>query len=72
MAAARWILEAEGRDALTMRRLGAEVGIRAPSLYKHFPDAVAGMQQLLARYPDIRRLIQFAAVDQGADLPTIV
>ena len=38
VAAARRILEAEGRDALTMRRLGAEVGIRAPSLYKHFPD----------------------------------
>jgi AcrR family transcriptional regulator len=38
VAAARQILEAEGRDALTMRRLGAAVGIRAPSLYKHFPD----------------------------------
>jgi AcrR family transcriptional regulator len=36
--AARRILEEEGRDALTMRRLGAAVGIRAPSLYKHFPD----------------------------------
>jgi len=38
VAAARQILEGEGRDALTMRRLGAAVGIRAPSLYKHFPD----------------------------------
>ena len=38
VAAARRILEEEGRDALTMRRLGAAVGIRAPSLYKHFPD----------------------------------
>jgi AcrR family transcriptional regulator len=35
---ARRILEAEGRDALTMRRLADEIGIRAPSLYKHFPD----------------------------------
>lgn len=35
---ARQILEIEGRDALTMRRLAEEIGIRAPSLYKHFPD----------------------------------
>jgi AcrR family transcriptional regulator len=37
IAAARVLLEAEGRDALTMRRLGQALGIRAPSLYKHFP-----------------------------------
>jgi AcrR family transcriptional regulator len=34
--AARRILEREGRSALTMRRLADELGIRAPSLYKHF------------------------------------
>ena len=36
--AARRILEEQGADALTMRRLGEALGIRAPSLYKHFPD----------------------------------
>lgn len=41
VAAARQILDEEGRDALTMRRLAAAVGIRAPSLYKHFPDKAA-------------------------------
>jgi AcrR family transcriptional regulator len=41
VSAARQILEREGPDALTMRRLGEAVGIRAPSLYKHFPDKVA-------------------------------
>jgi AcrR family transcriptional regulator len=41
VAAARSVLEAEGRDTLTMRRLGDELGIRAPSLYKHFADKAA-------------------------------
>ena len=47
VAAARAVLEAEGRDALTMRRLGDELGIRAPSLYKHFPDKAAVEQALI-------------------------
>jgi AcrR family transcriptional regulator len=38
VAAARAILEAEGSDALTMRRIAERLGMRAPSLYKHFPD----------------------------------
>ena len=33
--AARAILEQEGREALTMRRVAGRLGIRAPSLYKH-------------------------------------
>ncbi len=39
--AARRILESEGPDALTMRRLGDALGIRAPSIYKHFPGKPA-------------------------------
>lgn len=38
IAAARALLEEEGPEALTMRRLADRVGIKAPSLYKHFPD----------------------------------
>src|SRR5829696_8557922 len=41
VTAARQILEREGAEGLTMRRLGEAVGIRAPSLYKHFPDKAA-------------------------------
>ena len=37
----RRVLEAEGPDALTMRRVADELGIRAPSLYKHLPDKSA-------------------------------
>jgi AcrR family transcriptional regulator len=38
VASAFAILDAEGPDALTMRRLADDLGIRAPSLYKHVQD----------------------------------
>lgn len=38
---ARAIVDAEGLGALTMRRIAERLGIRAPSLYKHFPDKQA-------------------------------
>jgi AcrR family transcriptional regulator len=45
--AAERLLEAEGPGALSMRRIATELGMQAPSLYKHLPgkDAiVAGLQ----------------------------
>jgi AcrR family transcriptional regulator len=39
--AARELLDAEGTDALSMRRIADRLGIRAPSLYKHVPDKEA-------------------------------
>jgi AcrR family transcriptional regulator len=47
VAAARQIVEAEGADALTMRRLADELGIKAPSLYKHLPGRDAVVAQLV-------------------------
>jgi AcrR family transcriptional regulator len=44
--AARHVLEEEGPDSLTMRRLAQELGIQAPSLYKHFPGK-AGVELAL-------------------------
>lgn len=41
VAAARELLETGGPEAVTMRRLGAAVGIRGPSVYKHLPDKAA-------------------------------
>jgi AcrR family transcriptional regulator len=35
------LLAEEGETALTMRRLGAALGIKAPSLYKHLPSREA-------------------------------
>ncbi len=48
IAAARALLEAEGPEALTMRRLADRVGVKAPSLYKHFPDKSSVVAALAA------------------------
>lgn len=39
--AAREVLEQEGRGALSMRHLAERLGIRAPSIYKHFASKEA-------------------------------
>jgi AcrR family transcriptional regulator len=41
VAAARELLEAEGVDRLAMRSLGERLGMKAPSLYKHFASKEA-------------------------------
>ena len=41
VVAARELLEAEGPEGLSMRRVAERVGIRAPSIYKHLPDKQA-------------------------------
>jgi AcrR family transcriptional regulator len=41
LAAALDLVDREGLDALTMRRLGAELGCEAMSLYNHIPDRAA-------------------------------
>ncbi len=56
--AARRLLEEEGAEALTMRRLAEQLGIKAPSLYKHLPDKTAleaaiiatGFEEAAARF----------------------
>ena len=60
VAAARRLLEEEGAGALTMRRLAEQLGIKAPSLYKHLPDKVAleaaiiatGLEEAAARFEE--------------------
>lgn len=41
VAAVRELLEEEGLEGLSMRRIADRLGIRAPSLYKHLPDKQA-------------------------------
>jgi AcrR family transcriptional regulator len=47
IAAARQIVETDGADALTMRRLADDLGIKAPSLYKHLPGRDAVITRLV-------------------------
>ncbi|MET8830127.1 TetR/AcrR family transcriptional regulator [Streptomyces sp. NPDC004610] len=46
--AARVLVEESGIAALTMRALAEHLGIKAPSLYKHFPDKAAVEVELIA------------------------
>jgi AcrR family transcriptional regulator len=48
LAAAHAIFDAEGADAVSMRRVAAEVGLSAMAIYRHFPNREA----LLARLSD--------------------
>ncbi|POX48065.1 TetR/AcrR family transcriptional regulator [Streptomyces sp. Ru72] len=52
VAAARTLLEESGPTALTMRTLADHLGIKAPSLYKHFPDKHAVEVELIAQMLD--------------------
>jgi AcrR family transcriptional regulator len=60
VAAGRRLLEEEGPEALTMRRLAERVGIRAPSLYKHLPDKAAlaaAYRRFALEHPHLYRLM---------------
>ncbi len=50
--AARTVLTRDGADGLTMQAVAREVGIRAPSLYKHFADKSEIETALAAEYLD--------------------
>src|SRR5437879_8120056 len=43
------LIDGEGLDALSMRRLGAELGVEAMSLYRHFPSKAALLEAVVAR-----------------------
>lgn len=49
VAAARALLEGEGEAALSMRRVAEQLGIRAPSLYKHVADKAELEVELIAQ-----------------------
>ena len=63
VAAALRILEREGPDALTMRRLADDVGLQVSSLYKHFPDKSALEAALVEEALVVMGTALHAAVD---------
>ncbi len=79
-AAARRLLEKQGLEAVSMRRVGEAVGITAMAIYRHYPDRAAllnavadeGFQELAGALREKRlsgdierRLIQLAEVYLG-------
>jgi AcrR family transcriptional regulator len=63
------ILESEGREALTMRRLAAEIGIQAPSLYKHVRNKWDIEALLIAEgFRDLAEELEGAVLDVPIDL----
>jgi AcrR family transcriptional regulator len=47
--AAIGLVDGEGLEALSMRRLGAALGVEAMSLYRHFPSKAALLEALVGR-----------------------
>jgi AcrR family transcriptional regulator len=70
VASARRLVDTEGADALTMRRLAEELGIKAPSLYKHLPGRDTVVAKLVdAMLFDSGDLMHLAVSGAGADGP---
>jgi AcrR family transcriptional regulator len=66
--AARELLEAEGPEGLSMRRLADRLGIRAPSLYKHFADKQSVEAALISDCFE-QQAAAFEAAVAGSDEP---
>jgi AcrR family transcriptional regulator len=73
VATARSLLESDGPEALSMRRLAERLGIKAPSLYKHLPDKQAleaaliedGFEEIATVFADADDLAAVAAAYRG-------
>jgi AcrR family transcriptional regulator len=64
---ARELLETEGAEALSMRRIADRLHIKAPSLYKHLPDKQALEAALIsAAFVELAATFE-CAVDQASD-----
>ena len=68
LVAAEHLVATEGAAALTMRRLAEELGIRAPSLYKHLRDKDELLGALQARALDS---MAEALAGSGTDLAAL-
>jgi AcrR family transcriptional regulator len=70
--AARALLDAEGPDGLTMRRVADALGIKAPSLYKHVPDKTALELLVIADgLAEVAEALEAATADAADPLPAL-
>jgi len=71
VAVARQLLERDGPEGVSMRRIAAELGIRAPSLYEHVADKKtlenAMVSQAFTEQGDATRAAAERAAAEGAD-----
>ena len=65
--AARALLEEEGPDAVSMRRVAERLGIRAPSIYKHLPDKQALETAIVSAAFEEQAAAFAAAIDGSPD-----
>lgn len=71
VAAARDVLVADGYDRLTTNRVADRAGVSPGSLYQYFPDKVAIVEEVTARYVDrLAEDVVAALVDHVHDDPT--
>lgn len=70
LVAARALLDSEGLDALSMRNLAERLGIRAPSIYKHFSGKDALAAALISEGFE-EQAAQFAVALATAEEPVI-
>jgi AcrR family transcriptional regulator len=70
--AALELLEAEGAEGLSMRRLAGRLGIRAPSIYKHFPDKDALEAAIISIGFELQSVAFEAALAEGGDPLTVL
>lgn len=68
LTAARMQVQAHGYDGLNFRELASQVGIKAPSLYHHFPSKAALGAAVARRYCDEMQAA-LDAVSQANDAP---
>jgi AcrR family transcriptional regulator len=63
VTAAITVIDTDGLEALTMRRLGTELGVRAMSLYRHLPSRDAVLSAV------VNRLAAEATIDTDPNTP---